>query len=182
MYDALQETGVEAEDFVFTAGGDEDDAGRPVVEFEPRRAIAYPSALLPRRCPECRGELAAEPVGFLFRADREGLALFTTAWYCTECPAFIINADEVEEVLRDVWPGRWKVQVLGCMELAAADPEGFGTEENPAVLTVFESLERKHGKRSRLDLSLTRASRNGPCSCGSGKKYKRCCGRARHAS
>ncbi|MBW1776499.1 MAG: SEC-C domain-containing protein [Deltaproteobacteria bacterium] len=83
----------------------------------------------------------------------------------------------------------------------------LGTEKNPAVVTVASSERMKEvaavfekaGWKYRIELDpdkpedvtdlemlLNRPSprkvdakigRNDPCSCGSGKKYKKCCGR-----
>ena len=53
-----------------------------------------------------------------------------------------------------------------------------------AVLMQIMELEARAGmllsaasERSMLGKSLTEIGRNSPCPCGSGKKYKRCCGR-----
>ena len=40
---------------------------------------------------------------------------------------------------------------------------------------LFERYERQHLRR--LPSKAVKIGRNDPCPCGSGKKYKRCCGR-----
>lgn len=50
----------------------------------------------------------------------------------------------------------------------------------PGVIPLSETLARAHlaAAPARVDLSVgSRPGRNGPCPCGSGKKYKKCCGR-----
>jgi len=47
-----------------------------------------------------------------------------------------------------------------------------------AVLGLYASVRLKAEKRSREPARSTKIGRNEPCPCGSGKKYKRCCGSA----
>lgn len=86
-------------------------------------------------------------------------------------------------------------------------PAKLGTEKKPAVVRVktkkrlkeVESIFKKHGWEYTIELDQKKpedivdlemllnpakpkaaekkAGRNEPCPCGSGKKYKKCCGR-----
>lgn len=54
----------------------------------------------------------------------------------------------------------------------------FGLEEWNGVLTTEERRSiYKDYKRSQIVHVEKKPGRNDPCSCGSGKKYKKCCGR-----
>lgn len=42
---------------------------------------------------------------------------------------------------------------------------------------IFKAvIDREDGKGEKTSASMSRARRNDPCPCGSGKKYKHCCG------
>ena len=54
----------------------------------------------------------------------------------------------------------------------------FGLEEWEQVLTEEKMIEIvKDFKRSKIVHVEKKPGRNDPCPCGSGKKYKKCCGR-----
>lgn len=52
----------------------------------------------------------------------------------------------------------------------------FGLEEWDAVLTHEERLDIARQYRDDSTLRVEKVGRNDPCPCGSGKKYKKCCG------
>jgi len=86
-------------------------------------------------------------------------------------------------------------------------PARLGTETNPAAVNVrtkkrfkeVESIFKKHGWKYTIELNKDKpediidlevllnptkpkiieekVGRNAPCPCGSGKKYKKCCGK-----
>jgi hypothetical protein len=77
------------------------------------------------------------------------------------------------------WTIRWAsadfAQATDC--ISEAYGSGHADTVNPAhgyhLLRAREALEENHRVPAAAD---ERPGRNAPCSCGSGKKYKRCCG------
>ncbi|MGL4606075.1 MAG: SEC-C metal-binding domain-containing protein [Eubacteriaceae bacterium] len=54
----------------------------------------------------------------------------------------------------------------------------YTLEEWDNILTEEEKIElEKEYKRSKIVINEHKIGRNDPCPCGSGKKYKKCCGR-----
>ncbi len=54
----------------------------------------------------------------------------------------------------------------------------FGLSEWDNILPVDKRLEiRKEYNRSKQVVKEDKIGRNDPCTCGSGKKYKKCCGK-----
>ncbi len=45
--------------------------------------------------------------------------------------------------------------------------------------SIFEAV-LEHGTAGREPVESTKIGRNEPCPCGSGKKYKKCCGGSIH--
>ena len=61
--------------------------------------------------------------------------------------------------------------------LDARAPWLYELEEWDGILSVEIREEITHDFRSSLQAVSTKVSRNAPCPCGSGKKYKKCCGK-----
>jgi uncharacterized protein len=108
----------------------------------------------------------------------------------------------------DEWKGprnsdarAWRASALGCIEAltlpdtgvatqpAFVDDDGHGAANvsatrmkafADALWAVYSMREmgRRLGPRVSAAHSLPRPGRNDPCSCGSGRKYKKCCGPA----
>jgi preprotein translocase subunit SecA len=81
---------------------------------------------------------------------------------------FDMFADMVERVKAETVSSLLRLQIQ-----READVEAFAPEEDPAISysggeeAAPQPVQRKGGK----------VGRNDPCPCGSGKKYKKCCGR-----
>jgi Protein of unknown function (DUF1186)/SEC-C motif len=73
----------------------------------------------------------------------------------------------IEDVVEEM--GRWA---------SPKDEEGFEEEEEDSFDPLFEDLEVQEPYRR----SQPKIGRNQPCPCGSGKKFKKCCGRSFSAS
>lgn len=63
------------------------------------------------------------------------------------------------------------------MEFTAAELEGFKAELDDAVLAVYAYWRAKEQAPTTLRREGDKVGRNDPCTCGSGKKYKACCGK-----
>ncbi|MFH1375574.1 MAG: preprotein translocase subunit SecA [Patescibacteria group bacterium] len=79
-------------------------------------------------------------------------------------------------------PGIAKLGSEGVVKVKAgtsADPAPVPTKaDNPTVIRVDDNDSRRDAPLGRLadNDSGAKAGRNDPCPCGSGKKYKKCCG------
>jgi yecA family protein len=97
---------------------------------------------------------------------------------------------ELDPTWRDV-PERWalalamdylgdRLDLVPKEKLAALDAKGkdaLRTDMGALVATTHETFTalRRAALPHTSPATSTRVSRNGPCPCGSGKKYKRCC-------
>jgi FkbM family methyltransferase len=74
----------------------------------------------------------------------------------------------------------WFYPVFANARLEAAKAKSFwGVEDNSRVLELQEDRRRRILKRNAellRRLAGTQVARNAPCPCGSGHKYKHCCG------
>ncbi|MCX6762548.1 MAG: SEC-C metal-binding domain-containing protein, partial [Candidatus Moranbacteria bacterium] len=52
-----------------------------------------------------------------------------------------------------------------------------GAEEQPAQFAAAAQAEEKKPAVSQTIVNKKEVGRNDPCSCGSNKKYKKCCGK-----
>lgn len=62
------------------------------------------------------------------------------------------------------------------LEISEYRAEDLTEEDEASVLQLIPSLEKTRQYCIKKQLSR-RVGRNEPCPCGSGKKYKKCCGR-----
>jgi len=62
------------------------------------------------------------------------------------------------------------------MEFTAAELESFKSELDEAVLAVYAYWRAKEQAPVTMRREGDKVGRNDPCPCGSGKKYKACCG------
>ena len=53
---------------------------------------------------------------------------------------------------------------------------GEGQRSQPPPQSPFESPQEEHPDTKPFKKSSPKVGRNDPCHCGSGKKYKKCCG------
>ena len=60
--------------------------------------------------------------------------------------------------------------------LDARAPWLYELEEWEGILSAERRDEMTHEFKASLQAVSTKVSRNAPCPCGSGKKYKKCCG------
>jgi len=74
-----------------------------------------------------------------------------------------------------------KFAVLGMADYDAIPKDKrdkeIGTEDNPLPLISFKDRSKKNPGNNTNSTTSRKIGRNDPCPCGSGKKYKKCCGR-----
>lgn len=68
----------------------------------------------------------------------------------------------------------WETLFRNMLEARA--PWLYELEEWDGILSVESREEITHDFKASLQAVSTKVSRNAPCPCGSGKKYKKCCG------
>jgi hypothetical protein len=132
-------------------------------------------------CPECNAKLENESHTYLVVAkhknDYEPFMIGNDGGYfCSNCPVVVLDNQEFETMASF---GRqssssFQYTVAGIVDLDAIPEEKadlpIGGDDNPIPLVEF--LKKTHKLSSRKEIG-----RNAPCPCGSGKKYKKCCGR-----
>ena len=66
-------------------------------------------------------------------------------------------------------------RILGCSHEEGTDyPEGGSL---PVLPPFWENIDRFTHKPKTAFTDMPNIGRNDPCPCGSGKKYKKCCGK-----
>ena len=166
---------------------DDDEAALPDLQETPETIAAV--AEVPARHDEIRAELergAFSPIyDFDFRFDEAlwetwadgfeiGMSLRPDAWL-----PLLANQDDASDALR---------LLVSLLELAKNDPEAEAelgaktvkqlTEGAPDILPeCVQVLFDAHRPPQQPIVRGPKVGRNDPCPCGSGKKYKKCCGR-----
>lgn len=133
-------------------------------------------------CPECGRHLTefASSVVFAAKSDTdegEFISNYTGSHFCNSCPVVVFDSDKVEKAVRMGIRGdkNLKYKISGIVDMEAVPEEKrhleLGTEENPLPLITFlPDLSAKNAGSSK------KTGRNDICPCGSGLKYKKCCG------
>jgi len=147
----------------------------------PKRQYGSIKAKL-NKCPECGKELIEQQCIVLLHVEcaTDAGDFFTNsngARFCTICPVVVFDDELLNKAALTSMKNPTKL-VYGNMgivdiESIPVEKRGFeiGSEENPTPLVSFlpELVKPR--------VAILSPSQNGPCICGSGKKYKRCCGK-----
>ncbi len=100
------------------------------------------------------------------------------------------NAQEERDAIAESIAGNWCLLEVVSSEVGATPDEGFVTfnayfieDKRRYSMTERSRFVRENGQWYYLDgemydfpLAVKKPGRNDPCLCGSGKKYKKCCG------
>ena len=133
-------------------------------------------------CPECGSSLVAENCTVLLAAksdadEGEFMSNLTGSHFCQNCPVIIFDSEKLENAARiGIRDGEnLKFLVKGIVDLNAIPQDKrhleIGIDENPVPLVLFLPDLKKATVANK-----EKTGRNDPCPCGSGKKYKKCCG------
>ena len=134
-------------------------------------------------CPECASILIEEGCTILLCVESnsdngEFMTSLSGSSFCKNCPVVVFDKDVVEQAVRIGIRGNKNIRyfIAGIVDLESIPNSKkhleIGTDENPVPMVEF--LPDLKNKTSIAD---KKPARNGTCSCGSGKKYKRCCGK-----
>jgi len=131
-------------------------------------------------CPECGSELIKKnfPILLFVKSDSDQGEFMTSlsgSHFCKKCPVAVFDTNKVEKAaMLGIRGGEnLKYNIAGFIDMDSI-PENkkhleIGTDENPMPLIDFLPGQTKTANN--------RPGRNDPCFCGSGKKYKKCCGK-----
>lgn len=134
-------------------------------------------------CPECGAETKEENCTVLLavQADTDQGEFMTNVphgYFCETCPVVVFDEAKIDFAAKAgmLLPSYNMCVVCGIVDLDSIPQEKshleLGTDENPMPLVPFlPDLGRK------TVVAIKEPGRNDPCSCGSGKKYKKCCGK-----
>jgi len=89
-------------------------------------------------------------------------------WY----PTVAVNTDVEEEVRK----ARRRIEKTWFKNVF--EEVGVTNEDLRTVIADIQDIKKKAGGKTSSVLISPKISRNDPCTCGSGKKYKKCCGRS----
>ena len=128
----------------------------------PREFIAWEGDGDPGSCPKCGAPLKQEHATYMLLTRRGGKLAdsFMTGsdkgWFCTQCPALLLNPQEFSEPLSMGMPG-WDVgnqfAIVGLVDLDAIPPEKddipIGAPGNPVPLVEFSNIRAPRPARGR---------------------------------
>jgi len=134
-------------------------------------------------CPECGSGLIEESCAILIAAisdsdEGEFMTNLSGSHFCNKCPVVVFDRIKVDQGARLGIRGdkNLRYSVSGILDLDSI-PENkrhlvIGSEGNPIPLVHFLP-----DKKNKTAVATVKYGRNTPCTCGSGKKYKKCCGK-----
>lgn len=133
-------------------------------------------------CPECGLPLIKDNCTVIIAAksdtdEGEFMSNLTGSHFCKSCPVVVFDSDKIEQAARLGIKGDENLRYLiaGIVNFNAIPEEKrhleIGIEENPVPLVHFLP-----DLNNTTIINDKKIGRNEPCPCGSGKKYKKCCG------
>ena len=146
-------------------------------------------------------QVADDDLDPVFWADRDG-TLIAADWAEGFLQAIMLRADAWEQLFKSKRDGQLLVPILAlCGDENGESLLGIPPDEEdrvmeeaaefiPACVAAIDAYWREKRPRQlsmpitagpprRFDRALSKIGRNDPCPCGSGKKFKKCCGKNR---
>jgi len=136
----------------------------------PRRAYWRGATAVPTRCPECGEALIPDFQSYIL-AIKKGKEVETYVTgnrdgaFCPACPVVVLDKERFAELAALERQGDIQFMVLGTLPTEDVDVD----EPRIGELTW--------PRMTRKGMGVEKLGRNDPCPCGSGKKYKKCCGK-----
>jgi uncharacterized protein len=145
-------------------------------------------------------QVADDDLDPVFWVDRDG-TLIAADWAEGFLQAIMLRADAWERLFKSKRDGQLLIPILALCgdengeSLLGIPPDeedrimGEAAEVVPACVTAIAAYWREKapkqvlmpltsGSSPKADRVFTNVGRNDPCPCGSGKKFKKCCGKA----
>lgn len=134
-------------------------------------------------CPECDADLIEESSAILLHVksntdERDFMTSLSGSHFCKKCPVVVFDTDKLDQAatIGIKTSENVKYFVVGMVDLDSVPEEKkrleLGSDENPMPLVRFlPDLNNQTAIKNK------KPGRNEPCLCGSGKKYKKCCGK-----
>lgn len=133
-------------------------------------------------CPECGLPLIKDGCTVIIAAksdtdEGEFMSNLTGSHFCESCPVVVFDMDKIGQAVRHGIKGDANLRYFigGIVDFNAIPREKrhleIGIEDNPVPLVHFLPDLNK-----TTIVNENKTGRNEPCPCGSGKKYKKCCG------
>jgi hypothetical protein len=167
----------------------------PDIDFTITRRKYQVHDTMPTVCPECSATLVRASQGYLLAA-RDGrephnrpepyLTVTDKGRFCLHCPVAVLDAGgfrglAVSASLWDIGNAPIDWAVLGMVAVAALPsgesdaPLGRAGNPLPFIAWLPPLGYASRGVAPHAQARASAPSRNDPCPCGSGRKYKRCC-------
>ena len=115
----------------------------------------------------------------LVEYKNEAYALFVTLMASIEQEALqnlFRSATKIQEILQQMHAAPQRLQSAGVSGANMAVPGSAG-QVDPSLVPEESSIKINLPKRRPPSFNIDTVGRNAPCPCGSGKKFKQCCGR-----
>jgi hypothetical protein len=153
------------------------------IDLSIRRRRYYSDEFETGICLECNSELIEEGCTIILAVksdtdEGEFMTNLTGSHFCPNCPVVVFDNEKVEQAASLGIKGdkNLKYLIAGIVDLNSIPNEKrhleIGIDENPVPLVHFlPDLNTSSVMKEK------KVGRNEPCPCGSGKKYKKCCGR-----
>ena len=153
------------------------------IDLSIRRRRYYSDECETAICPECNSELIEEGCTIILAVksdtdEGEFMTNLTGSHFCPNCPVVVFDNKKVEQATRLGIKGtkNLKYIIAGIVDLNSIPKEKrhleMGIDENPVPLVHFLP-----DLNTSTVIKENKVGRNEPCPCGSGKKYKKCCGK-----
>ncbi len=156
---------------------------KQTIDLSIRRRKYYDDECETTLCPECKSELIAKSCNIVLAIksntdEAELMTNLTGSNFCSNCPVVVFSREKIEQAARLEIKGDENLKYLipGIIDLNSV-PKGkkhleLGIEGNPVPLVRFLP-----DLNTSTIVKEKKTGRNEPCPCGSGRKYKKCCGR-----
>lgn len=136
-----------------------------------------------KHCPECSSGLKEEKCTILISATSETdqgefMTNLSGSHFCEKCPVVVFDVDQVAKAVKLGIRGEENLTyyISGIIDLDSIPEDKrhleIGSDQNPVPLVKFLPDINKPGITVKK-----KPGRNDPCTCGSGIKYKKCCGK-----
>jgi hypothetical protein len=133
-------------------------------------------------CPECGSNLIEDSCTILLCAksdtnEGEFMTNLSGSHFCNKCPVVVFDADKVVQAATLGIRGDKNLRyIIGGIINLDSIPDNkkhleIGCDENPVPLVRFLP------DLNNPTIITKKPGRNVPCLCGSGQKYKKCCGK-----